>query len=371
MGVFFFQEVQTKKRKVASDDEDEFVLSDEELEVENEDRKLEVDDEEEKDDEDVDEEEEVIGEEEEEEEDDDEKVDAGEDDEENDPKSLATSPLVPSLVNEPPPATVIQLVANESDYSGDEGLVADDSTEDPQQNVQQRLLSPPPPSKSTVDDRQQVPKTSHSPIVNPITVGTPSDKRKRPVKKSPSPNPFVDYSSSSAGAAAQNYPYPPNATKVISAAVPPPPVHVAYHRPSPTSVVTATGGFKHLPAAGVQPHVSPYRTSNKAVVPSTVSSPTPTTFLPPPQQQLQQAYQTPQLPASYSPYPIDYAAAGSPLPPPAAVAFRNVGVAVPSSHHESPPQTHPVSAVATGGGESEFGGLVSYFSSQQEDDFDN
>ncbi|XP_022181216.1 remodeling and spacing factor 1 [Myzus persicae] len=357
------EEVITKKRKVAVDEEDEYVLNDEELEVENEDHTLEVDEDDaiasndEKDEDDDVYEEEAVDEEEED-----------EDEEEEVDTKLAISSSAPAeshvahraVVKPPPPPAVVQSVIREPVSSSS----SDPVTVEPHTSAHPRLF---PQAVVQRSDKQVL-----SPVVDPEQ-GSP-DKRKRSQhqpKKCPSPNPVVDYGGSA------GYPYAPDATKVAVSPVPPLPAHVAYIRP-PAVVSAAAGVFKTMvprtagdvgfPVAPV-----PYRTgANKMTGPASY-------LPPPPPPQVQQVYQapTPQpqpqpSSTSYSPYPIDYAVTGAPLPPPPpTIAFRNVVVA-PPSHEHAPllPSTTQQQQSATGAGDSEFGGLVSYFSSQQEDDFD-
>ncbi|KAL4090428.1 hypothetical protein QTP88_025264 [Uroleucon formosanum] len=354
--------VLTKKRKVASDEEDEYVLNDEELEAENEDHTLEVDEDDalasndEKDEEDVYEEEAVDEEEENDDEDEEEEVN---------PKLAAISSSEPAasnfahqtVVKLPPQSAVVQSVIREPLSLPSSNPVA----VEPHHGAHPRLL---PPAVAQRSD-----KTALSPVIDP-NQGSP-DKRKRPQhqpKKCPSPNPMVDF-----GAGA-GYPYAPDATKVAVSAVPPSSAHVAYIRPPIAVSAAAAGVFKTMvpqtagdvgfpPVAPV-----PYRTAaNKMTGPAAY-------LHPPPLPQVQQVYQAPtpqpQLPStSYSPYPIDYASTGAPLPPPPpTIAFRNVLVG-PHEHTLVPGATQQQQSAA-GGGDSEFGGLVSYFSSQQEDDFD-
>jgi len=334
------------------------VLNDEELEAENEDHTLEVD-----------EEDALISNDEKDEEDDEEAVDEeeeNEDEEEEINPKLAISTSGPAasnvahqtVVKLPPQSAVVQSVIREP-------LSSNPVSVEPHHGAHPRLL---PPAVTQRSDKQAL-----SPVVDP-NQGSP-DKRKRPQhqpKKCPSPNPLVDF-----GAGA-GYPYAPDATKVAVSAVPPSPAHVAYIRP-PVAVSAAAGVFKTMvprtagdvgfPVAPV-----PYRTAvNKMTGPAAYLPP------PPPPTQVQQVYQAPtpqpQPPStSYSPYPIDYATTGAPLPPPPpTIAFRNVLVAPPSHEHALLPSTtqqQQQQQSATGGGDSEFGGLVSYFSSQQEDDFD-
>lgn len=338
------------------------MLNDEELEAENEDHTLEVDEDDalasndEKDEEDVYDEEAVDEEEENDDEDEEEEVN---------PKLAAISSSGPAasdfahqtVVKLPPQSAIVQSVIREPLSSPSSNPVA----VEPHHGVHPRLL---PPAIA-----QQSDKPALSPVIDP-NQGSP-DKRKRPQhqpKKCPSPNPMVDF-----GADA-GYPYAPDATKVAVSAVPPSPAHVAYIRPPATVSAAAVGVFKTMvprtagdvgfpPVAPV-----PYRTAaNKMTGPAAY-------LPPPPPPQVQQVYQAPtpqpQLPStSYSPYPIDYASTGAPLPPPPpTIAFRNVLV----GPHEPAlvPGATQQQQSAAGGGDSEFGGLVSYFSSQQEDDFD-
>jgi hypothetical protein len=186
------------------------------------------------------------------------------------------------------------------------------------------------------------------------------------LNESPLPNPSVDYGGS-------GYPYPSDATKVVASTVVPPsqPVHqAAFNRPPVVAAAVGAAGFK--PMAGVPPpgcFPAQYRVPNKMA---------PTGYVAPQVRQLYQSVPPPpqQSRATYSQYPIDYAATGTPLPSPLppTVSFRNVVVAPPPSHEHlpmqplPPPVTQQQSVVISG--DSEFGGLVSYFSSQQEDDFD-
>lgn len=342
---------------MASDEEDEYVLNEEELEAENEDQNLEVEDDVIASNDDKDEEldEEDVGEEEDDEEEE-------EEEEEDETKSATTTvPLAPqmavkstltnvqSVIRGPPTAIPITPTPSSA---------AADFVQDPQQNVHQRLLPPVIGTSPAQTNKQILPPLS---VVDSTAVEM-LDKRKRPsqsLKKSPSPNSSVDYGGSS------SYPFPPDATKVVLPSHSlPPPVHVPYNRPPAT-----TGGFKHMAAAppgGFPVTSAPYRAASKM---STAAISAPPAYLPQQQpSQVQQVYQTPPLPANYSPYPIDYVNAGTPLPPPPpTIAFRNV--TAPTSLEPLPP-VPPTQQSATTRGDSEFGGLVSYFSSQQEDDFD-
>lgn len=277
--------------------------------------------------------------------------------EEDDPKPKATSTTQRLAVTSPSTAvtqSVIKEPTNITPVSSGSPVI--DLIQD--KNVHQRLL-PSAVEEAVQTNNQSLPQ---------LSVGT-SDKCKRlphQLKKSPSPNPSVDCGDS--------YPYPPDATKVVSA-VPPASIHVAFNKPAGA----ATDGFKLMTATvpsplspdGFSDTPTPYRGPNKIAAAPAVAVPTPPGYLPP---QVQQVYQAP-LPANYSPYPIDYAAPGAPLPPPPppTIPFRNV-VVIPPSSHDTPVlvQTHQQSAIGpvAGSGDSEFGGLVSYFSSQQEDDFD-
>lgn len=368
----FFQEVQTKKRKVAIDEEDEYVLNDEELEVENEDHTLEVDEDDtvasnEKGDEDDYDEEEAVNEEDEDEE------------EEVDPKLATTSGQVTQQIIVEPPmlsAVIKSTIREPISSSSSSNPVALDIERELHSNVHPRLL----PSAAVRPEKQALPSL----IVNPGAIGVSPDKRKRPqhqLKKCTSPIDLVDYGGSAC------YPYAPDATKVAVSVVQPSPGHVSYSKP-PT-LVSTTGVFKTIvpqTAADVSFPLmpAPYRTANKM---TTGSSPTPSAYLSPPPL-VQRVYQaptstpppTPQPSStSYSPYPIDYATTETTLPPPPpAILFRNVVVAPPpppSNENALQPitilqQQQQQQSSTGGGGDSEFGGLVSYFSSQQEDDFD-
>ncbi|VVC44492.1 Hypothetical protein CINCED_3A013054 [Cinara cedri] len=352
------EEIQPKKRKIVSDEEDEYVLNDEELEAENEDHNMEIDDgdtvasNELKDEEEEEEEEEEV---------DDEVIEDEDDEEEND-NDEKPSLVPPQHTAEKSPSLDVQSVITESPAPTVlvplEGSIASDyNLHHP---AHQRLLP------STDNIKVESPRFS--------LVGTP-EKRKRPphqLKKLPSPNPHSDYSDSGSG-----YPYIPDATKVVSSSISS--IQIGYSGPplqeSSASVATSvSGGFKSMTAVPLPPggfpitSPAPYRSANKvtaeSVAVSTSQSPT---YLSP---QVQQVYQTPP-PANYSPYPIDYATTTAPLPPPpSTVAFRNVAAAPPSSQEHPLLHTTQQSAGVTAGGDSEFGGLVSYFSSQQEDDFD-
>jgi len=335
------------------------VLNDEELEAENEDHTLEVD-----------EDDALASNDEKDEEDDEEAVDEEEEDEDEEeevnPKLVISSSGPPAsnvahqtVVKLPPLSAVVQSVIREPLSSSPSDPVASE----PHHGAHPRLL---PPAVAQRSDKQAL-----SPIVD-LNQGSP-DKRKRPPqhqpKKCTSPNPLVDFG------VGTGYPYAPDATKVAVSAVPPSPAHVAYIRP-PAAVSAAAGVFKTMvprTAGDVGFPVSPvpYRTAaNKMTGPAAYLSPQP-----PPQ--VQQVYQAPTPPqpqppsTSYSPYPIDYATTGAPLPPPPpTIAYRNVLVAPPSHEHALLPSATQQQQSATGTGDSEFGGLVSYFSSQQEDDFD-
>lgn len=325
-------------------------MNDEELEAENDDHNLEVDDEdtvasnEEKYEEDVDNEEVV----------DDEEVE----DEEDDQKPQNKAVTSPSLNVQ---SGITESIATPVLVSSRGPIVSDF---DSHHIVQQRLL----PSTEVItlaNTKLESPQSS--------LVGT-TGKRKRPLhqlKKHPSPNPHsVDFSGS-------GYPYLPDATKVMPSSIPP--MQIGYsggplpQESTPSVTTTASGGFKSMTVVPLPPvgfpatSPAPYRSANKVTVETAaVSAPQPPTYLTP---QVQQVYQT-APPANYSSYPIDYATTTAQLPPSSTVAFRNV-VATPSSSLELPlmPTTQQSAGVTTGG-DSEFGGLVSYFSSQQEDDFD-
>lgn len=325
------------------------MLNDDELEAEKEDHNLEVDDEdtvasnEDKDEEDEVDDEEIIEDEEVEDEDEDDQKPAFMTPKRTAVKSLSLN--VQSVIPESRAAPV---------------LIATDF--DSHHNVHQRLL----PSSEVVtlaNPKEVSPQSS--------LVGTP-EKRKRPLhqlKKLPSPNPHsMDYSGG-------GYPYLPDATKVVQSSIPP--MQIGYSGTpqdnSPSVTASASGGFKSmtvvpLPPGGFPANSAPYRSASKGTAEAVaVPAPQSPTYLSP---QVQQVYQT-APPANYSPYPIDYATSTAPLlPPPQTVAFRNV-VAVPQSSQELPQlPTAQQSVGVTSAGDSEFGGLVSYFSSQQEDDFD-
>lgn len=340
------------------------MLNDEELEVENEDHTLEeeVDDA-------------VASSEEKDEDDEDDEVGEEEEDEEDPKRAMSSSvpAAVPShqtVVKLPPPSAVaaaVQSVIREpvSSSSGD-------PAEPAHHTPHPRLL--PPPVAAVV---QRLEKQESSSVADPGH-GSPADQRKRPQhqpKKCPSPNPLqqVDYGGSA------SYPYAPDATKVTAvSAVPPSP---AYARPPPpvggvfkTMVVQPPRTVGDMGFAAAVPVPPPYRTAaNKMAGPAA--------YLPPQVQPPQQIYQAPastpppssQPPsAGYSPYPIDYAGIGASLPPPPPlIPFRNVVVAPPLHEHTMlPPGTAHPQQQSVAGEVSEFGGLVSYFSSQQEDDFD-
>jgi len=338
------------------DEEDDYVLNDEELEAENEDRNLEIDDEDtiasnEEKDEDEEEEEEVddeeVGDEEEEEEEEDSKDDT------SSKLKNETTVIQPSVVKLPPavtavPQSVIQKPITTTPLA---------ALEECRPILHQRLLP-------VENDKQTLPQLS----VDPVVVGTLDKQLKRiphQPKKCPSPNPPVDYAGGGC------YPCPPDATKVVSA-IPPPPIQPVVYNKQSASVLTSTGGFKSTTTTIPQPpssfHPTPYRMANK-IAPETVSAAVPTlpVYHPP---QVQQVYQAP-LRTNYSPFPIDYATAGVPLPPPStAIPIRNVVIAPTPPQETLPMTTLHQNLITTVGGDSEFGGLVSYFSSQQEDDFD-
>lgn len=343
------------------------MLNDEELEIENEDRNLEVDDDDtvasnEEKDEEAEEEAEVAS-----------AVVDEENEEEDSPKPAIAIIAQPMDAKLPPITAIVQSVIKEPITTTSVINITEDL---PSHTIHQRLLPPVAKIACRDTDKQIQPHLS----VDPVVVGMP-EKRKRPsnqLKKSPSPS--VDYSNSGG-----IYPYPLGATNVVSAVPPISSIHVAYNRPSdvsagelkplpvtladpPSSLVGGSGGFSTASAT--------YRIGNKIIAPpvTTTISTSPAYQLPP-----QQVYnQAPLQSANYSPYPIDYVTPGTQLPPPPpAIAFRNVIVASPpltSSHEPSLPSVQQQqSTITTGmvaGGDSEFGGLVSYFSSQQEDDFD-
>lgn len=330
------------------------------MEVENEDQTLEVDEDDamasndEKDEEDDVDEEEAVNEEE----------GDNDEDEEVNPKLAITSsaPAVsnvahPTVVELPPPSAIAKSDIREPLPSSSSDPVA----VEPHHSAHPRLI---PPAVVQPTEKQALP-----PVVDSEQGSL--DKRKRPLhqpKKCPSTNPLVDYGGGA------GYPYAPDATEVAVSTVLPSPAHVAYIRP-PAAVSVAAGVFKTMVPRtagdiGFPVVPAPYRTgANKMTGPAS--------YLPPPPQ-VQQVYQAPTPQSqpsstSYSPYPIDYAVTGTPLPPPPpTIAFRNVVIAPPSHEHAVLPsstQQHQQQST-TGGGDSEFGGLVSYFSSQQEDDFD-
>lgn len=246
-----------------------------------------------------------------------------------------------------------------------QSVIRESITVNPRPNTIHRRLLP------EMSDKQIPPQLS----INPATTAETLDKRKRPVhqqKKCPSPNPPVDY------AAGGCYPCPPDATKVVTTVPLLSAQHtVSYNRP-PMAVSNPASGFKPMAAATLPSQggllTAPYRTTNKNVtetVSSSVVSSSPAYHTP----QVQQVYQAP-MPTNYSSYPIDYATAGTtlPTPLPPTIPFRNVVVAPTQLHDPQLPLTTTLTtqqpSVSTTGGDSEFGGLVSYFSSQQEDDFD-
>lgn len=317
-----------------TDEEDTVVSNEEENKEETDDEKEEA----------VDKEEETVDKEDNEEE--------GEE-EENSLIQTTSAKVLPEIVKSPSVnSVVIQSVIREPI-----------TTVNPRPNtVHQRLLL-------EMSDKQISPQLP----INPPTTAETLDKRKRPVhqqKKCPSPNPPVDYVSGGC------YPCPPDATKVVTTVPPLSVQHTVSYNRTPVAVSNPAGGFKPMVAATLPSQggllVTPYRTIHKNVtetVSSVTSSPAYHT------QQVQQVYQAP-MPTNYSSYPIDYASTGTTLPPalPPSIPFRNVVVA-PAQLHEPqlPPTTTLItqqSSVLTTGGDSEFGGLVSYFSSQQEDDFD-
>lgn len=338
------------------------MLNDEEIEVENEDRNLEVDDEdavsnEEKDEDDNYEEDELVG--------DNDDDDNGDDNDEKEdiPKTVTT--VISPIIAVKPSSTSTHSVIQEPM-----------STSHPLYKEHQRLLPPKSENVSVANVQTSLPSS---------VIESPIEKRKRSshqVKKSP--NHPVDYGGGI-------YPCPPDATKVVST-VSQPPVHIAYNRLAqqgagvgqpviaigggqPTIATgggqpaTAIGGFKPTaivaPPSGF-PITAPYRATNK-ITSATPTVLVPSAYLQPPPQQVQ-VYQTPPPPTNFSSYPIDYTSAGTQLPPPPpAIPFRNV-VIVPSVTQE--PLSIPQQLSGNAGGDSEFGGLVSYFSSQQEDDFD-
>lgn len=315
-------------------DEEDTVVSNEENKEETDDEKEEV----------VDKEEEVVD-----------KDDNGgkEEEEENSLIQTTSATVLHKIVKSPSVnSAVIQSVIREPI-----------TTVNPRPNpVHQRLL----PEMSDKQISPQLP-------INASTTAETLDKRKRLVhqqKKCPSPNPPVDYVSGGC------YPCPPDATKVVTTVPTLSAQHTASYNRTSITVSNPAGGFKPMVAVTLPSQggllAAPYRTTHKNVsetVSSVTSSPAYQT------QQVQQVYQAP-MPTNYSSYPIDYASTGTTLPPPLppSIPFRNVVVA-PAQLHEPqlPPTTTLITqqpSVLTTGGESEFGGLVSYFSSQQEDDFD-
>lgn len=129
--------------------------------------------------------------------------------------------------------------------------------------------------------------------------------------------------------------------------------------------LTHSAGFK----PGTSPTVVAYRSNKFPLGPPASSTYQPPAGPPGAAVSVQQVHYQAPPPANYS-YPIDYV-----VPPPPTVAFRNIAVAPPPQSHETLPLPpivglHPPSQLSQAAGDSEFGGLVSYFSSQQEDDFD-
>lgn len=331
------------------------MLNDDELEAENEDVSLETDDEEavasdvEKEEEEIDNEEEVLDEEEEDEIDKkEEKINKKKETVGNEKKENNIKSPLPDIVEKKIQTSSVQSVIQERISTLP--LLMEDTSHS---NVVHQRLSP------TGSDKHALPQISTNPIVGE------QDKRIRSShqsKKSTLANPSVDY-------VVGDYPYPPDATKVLSG-VPPSSVHVnSFNRP-PVTVSNSAGGFKTMTVTASPTSnflTTPYRTSNKVITDTIVAMPTSPAYHPP---QVQRVYESP-VQTSYSSYPVDYAASETPLPPPPpTAAFRNVGP-LPSNDLSSLPTTMTQqSAIPTTGGESEFGGLVSYFSSQQEDDFD-
>lgn len=349
---------------MVSDEEDEYVLNDEELEVENEDQNLETDDEdevasnEEKNEDGTDEEEEEEETVCEEEADGDEEAVGEEKKGKKDnvkPKTPTTIPFQTAVKTLTANTAVVQSVIQEPTIKSPP-MITDKS----RPNIICQRLSP------EVTNKQPLPQLP----VNSSKIVETLDKRKKQIKKCSSPNPPVDCVGDDC------YPCPPDATQVVSA-VPSSSIHevsVSYNR-SHVTVSTLARGLKPIGTTGPPTSgflAGPYRTTNNIVTEAvTASVPSSSAYLPP---QVSPVYQAP-LPTNYSSYPIDYAVAGTPLPPPPpTIPFRNV-VVTPTQLHE----THPLppttvitqqSTVTSAGGDSEFGGLVSYFSSQQEDDFD-
>lgn len=346
--MFSSQETQSKKRKVGIDDEDEYVLNDDELEAENDDGKLEDDDDEdavpsdeEKDDIDKESVEEEDEEEEEEEE--------HEDDKDGDSKPTAAvavsevvqdsritaTPASPAIKSAVP--AVYESVIKEPVSDGPTGSVESQPHHQQPHRVYQR----------------------HSPAAGPVTnvalpplsidAGGSQDKRKRP--------PTVGRPDKSSPNPAMEYPYPFQAAPNAAAKIPP--THT--YRPPPAPVPQGPGFNK----ATVATTASSFRSNKFPADPPPPSAYLPTSASPPVVQQVFNP--VPPVPATTYSYPVDYAP-----PPPPTVAFRNVTVSGPP--HETslplPPVVglHPPPTQASG--DSEFGGLVSYFSSQQEDDFD-
>jgi len=365
------------------------VLNDEELEIENEDHNFEVDDDdtvasnEEKD---ADEEEEDgEGEEEEEEEEVVDENEEEEDDEEDDPRPTTAVGVQRKAVNVPPPsAAVVQSV-----IKGPPTITAAPIINAAAVDVASRIVHhqrPLPPTAATASrDNKQTPHLS----VDPAAVGTPDGKCRRPLNQPKrSPN---------ASAADYAYPYVADAaTNAISVVQPPPPppppalpIHDAYNRrPPPSVAMSSAGGLKMLPVAADVPTgvttgssypATYHRAGNKIAAGRPLSVPTTTPPPPPPpayqlSPHVQQVVYDHQPAANYSAYhpPVDYASPGV-LPPQSTIAFRNVVVAPPPPQQllQQQQQQQSIAAGMTAtGGDSEFGGLVSYFSSQQEDDFD-
>lgn len=333
-----------------SDDEDEYVLNDEELEAEKE----EVDDEE------------SVANNEEKDDDEEEDDDSGEENEDQKEEETKIRDLKPKVVLDMPQPVVIKPLSSnvqsviketQSKASVSSNPAVVDCVQEPNHIVNQRLL----PSSTTAETASLAIKQETSDLV-----GTPEKRKRQPhlLKKALSPNLPVDFGGSG------GYPHPPDATKVVSTS---PPIHGVYNRPPlqgglPPTGTDTTVGFKPLvvtqpPGSFPVPPTVPYRTVNK-IASSTVTVPAPPAYLP---AQVQQVYQAPPPPPDgYSPYPINYSAANVPLPPPPpAIAFRNV--VAPSPQEPTLLTQQPAGVVS---GDSEFGGLVSYFSSQQEDDFD-
>lgn len=342
------------------------MLNDEELEVENEDQNLETDDEDEVVSNEENNEDETDKEKEEEEEEtvceeeadgDEEAVSEekeGKKDYEN-PKTPTTIPLQTAVKSQTANTAVVQSVIREPTIISPPKI-----TDKSRPNIICQQLSP------EVTNKQALPQLP----VNSSKIVETLDKRKKQVKKCPSPNPPLDCVGDDC------YPCPPDATQVVSA-VPSSSIHevsVSYNRP-PVTVSTLARGLKPIGTTGPPTSgflAGPYRTTNNIATEAVIASvPSSSTYLPP---QVSPVYQAP-LPTNYSSYPIDYVVSGTPLPPPPpTIPFRNV-VVTPTQLHEThpPPPTTVIAqqpSVTSAGGDSEFGGLVSYFSSQQEDDFD-